>query len=65
MSDTAYVRAKWWIPAILAAVVVALVGLFVPNEGFGYLLVIIGVVGVIVLLGLEYLGRRNASGVNR
>lgn len=61
MSETLNVRPQWWLPACIACGVLFVIGLFVPNNTFGWLLVLVAVIGGVVLAVLEYKRRHNAA----
>ena len=56
-----YVRPKWWLPAIIACVMVAVLGLFIPNSSLGWAAILVAAIAVAVLGFIEYKGRQDAA----
>lgn len=56
-----YVRPKWWLPAIIACVMVAVLGLFIPNTSIGWTVILLAVIAAAVLGFIEYKGRQDAA----
>jgi hypothetical protein len=63
MVKTTYVRPKWWLPSLVAVGVLFLIGLFIPNNTIGLLVMVISGIAAGVIIFLEYKGIRDAKSI--